>query len=163
MSSSVLFVFCFSGDVDFSEFYVPLPFPFWEESTLCVFLPDSGFLPCDHGLDFLTSAYVRIQSVNHCGSFLTIKTTKVPGIIGTILEETRDQSSLPSNLVREFAGLEFLEQRRILFQGNPYGGSGSTAMELGFHVKGFQSLRLGFYWFSDHTKYVRLDLEGLHG
>ena len=82
MSSSVLFVFCFSGDIDFSEFYVPWPFPFCVERTLYVFLPDS-FLPCEHGLDFLTSAYVRIQSVNHCGSLLTIKTAKVPGIIGT--------------------------------------------------------------------------------
>ena len=27
-------------------------------------LPDGIFLPCDYGLDFFTSAYVRIQSIN---------------------------------------------------------------------------------------------------
>ena len=31
---------------------VPLPFPFWMERTLYVFLPDGIFLPSDHGLDF---------------------------------------------------------------------------------------------------------------
>ena len=36
----------------FSRVYVPLLFPFWMESTLYVFLPDSVFLPCYHGLDF---------------------------------------------------------------------------------------------------------------
>ena len=33
-------------------------------STLCVFLPHGIFQPCDYGLDFFTSSYVRIQSIN---------------------------------------------------------------------------------------------------
>ena len=37
----------------FSEYFVPLSFPFCMESTLYVFLPDGVFLPCDHGLDVL--------------------------------------------------------------------------------------------------------------
>ena len=52
MFSFVLFIFCFLGDVAFSEYYVSLPFLFCMESTLCVFLPDGIFLPCHHGLDF---------------------------------------------------------------------------------------------------------------
>ena len=56
VSSFVLFIFLFlrTNNVAFSEYYVPLPSPFCMEnrSTLYVFLPDSVFLPCDHGLDF---------------------------------------------------------------------------------------------------------------
>ena len=33
------------------------------------FLPNGVFLPCDHGLDFFTSAYVRIQSKSINQSF----------------------------------------------------------------------------------------------
>ena len=52
---SVFFVclvsFCVFGDVAFSEYYVPLRFPFCIDSALYVFLPDGAVLPCDHGLD----------------------------------------------------------------------------------------------------------------
>ena len=51
----------------FRAFLVPFPLSLCiMESTSYVrsFLPDGVFLPCDHGLDFFTSAYVRIQSIN---------------------------------------------------------------------------------------------------
>ena len=40
----------------FADFFV------WE-STADVFLPGGVFQPCDHGLDFGISFYVRIQSI----------------------------------------------------------------------------------------------------
>ena len=39
-------------------------FSLYGEYGVRSFLPDGVFLPCDHGLDFFTSAYVRIQSIN---------------------------------------------------------------------------------------------------
>ena len=36
---------------------VQLSFSLYEEYVVRVFLPDYAFLPCNHGLDFFTSAY----------------------------------------------------------------------------------------------------------
>ena len=42
----------------FSSIFVPLPFSLCIGEYLARFsLPDVVFLPCDHGLDFFTSAY----------------------------------------------------------------------------------------------------------
>ena len=48
-----LFFFCCFGDVSLYREYV-----------VRFFLPGGLSLPCDHGLDFFTSAYVRNQSIN---------------------------------------------------------------------------------------------------
>ena len=45
-------------------------FSLYGEYVARSFLPNGVFLPCDHGLDFFLSAYVRIQSIqsiNHGG------------------------------------------------------------------------------------------------
>ena len=39
-------------------------FYLYGEYVVRFFLPDGVFLPCDHGLDFFTSTYVRIQSTS---------------------------------------------------------------------------------------------------
>ena len=53
---SFLFSFlfpCFFGDVAFSEYFLPIVvFSLYGEYAVGFFLPDGGFLPCDHGLDF---------------------------------------------------------------------------------------------------------------
>ena len=60
--AELFLIFCFFGDVTFSEYYISLLFPFCMESTLYVFLPDCVFLPCNHGLNFLHQlVYVIIQ------------------------------------------------------------------------------------------------------
>ena len=49
----IMFILFLFGDVAFFECYLPLPFPFYMESMLYVFLQGGVFLPCDHGLGFL--------------------------------------------------------------------------------------------------------------
>ena len=50
----VIIVFFFVGGVSFSEYFVPLPFHLYMESTSYVFPSLGGvFVPCDDGLDFL--------------------------------------------------------------------------------------------------------------
>ena len=43
---------------------MPFPLSLYGEYVVRSFLPNGVFLPCDHGLDLLASAYVRIQSIN---------------------------------------------------------------------------------------------------
>ena len=48
----------------FREFFCTISaFTLYGEYVVRFFLPDGVFLSCDHELDFLTSAYVRIQSL----------------------------------------------------------------------------------------------------
>ena len=54
------YVFCFFGDVAFSEYFCTITISFLhfiESNVERFFLQDSFFLPCDHRLDFFTSAY----------------------------------------------------------------------------------------------------------
>ena len=57
------FPFFFFGDVAFSEYFfcTIAVFSLYGECAVRFFLPDGVFLPCDHVLDFFTSAYVRIR------------------------------------------------------------------------------------------------------
>ena len=55
----------------FPSIFVPLPFSHCMENRVLLnitvvrfFLSDGVFPPCDHGLDFFTSAYVKIQLRN---------------------------------------------------------------------------------------------------
>ena len=50
----------------FRVFFVPFitVFSLYGEYVVRSFLPNGVFVPCDHGLDFSTSAYVTIQSIN---------------------------------------------------------------------------------------------------
>ena len=62
-SVSSFFSFFFFGDVAFSEYFfcTIAVFSLYGECAVRFFLPDGVFLPCDHVLDFFTSAYVRIR------------------------------------------------------------------------------------------------------
>ena len=49
---SFFFSFCLFGDVAFSEYFISA-FSLYGEYVVRSFLPNGGFLPCDHRLDFL--------------------------------------------------------------------------------------------------------------
>ena len=60
-----LFPFCFFGDVALSEYFCTIAIcSLYGEYIVRFFLPGGVFLPCDHGLDFFTSAHVIIQLKN---------------------------------------------------------------------------------------------------
>ena len=50
---SVSFSFCFFGNVSFYKYFCTFTiFSLYRDYIVHFFLPDSVFLPCDHGLDF---------------------------------------------------------------------------------------------------------------
>ena len=63
-----LFLFLLFGDVAFPEYL--LPFSLYGEYIVRFSLPESIFLPCDHGLDFDIS-YVRVQPTKVCFYLVT--------------------------------------------------------------------------------------------
>ena len=61
--------FLFLGDVALSEYICTITvFSLYGEYVVRFFLPNGGFLPCDHGLDFLHNKHMREfnQSINQC-------------------------------------------------------------------------------------------------
>ena len=67
------FSFCFLGDFAFFRvFLYHAVFPLYGEYVVRFFLPDDVFPPFDHGLDFFTSTYVKIQSVQSSMIFLVV-------------------------------------------------------------------------------------------
>ena len=62
---SSFFHFCSSGNITFSEHFCTIAvFSLYGEYVVRFFVPDGVFPPCDHGLDFFYTSYVRIQSIS---------------------------------------------------------------------------------------------------